>query len=135
MPKRSYRFPGTRVVSLLWAVLLLSGVVAEEALAQSLAKAAQGQKIFFKVCVQCHTLKAKNQPSGPGLQGVMQRVPSEDWLLDWLENPEAMIESGNAYAQSISDDYPLDMPKLPVMQRESNRKAIVTFLKQMEKVD
>ena len=135
MPKRSYRIPGTRLTSLLWAVMLCSGLLAEEAFAQSLAKAAQGQKIFFKVCVQCHTLKSKNQASGPGLQGVMDRVPSEDWVLDWLKNPEAMIESGNAYARSIADEYPLDMPKLQVMQRESNRKAIVTFLKQMEKVD
>lgn len=118
---------------LLPALLLLTGVVPSEARAQSMAQAAQGQKIFFKVCVQCHTLQEESQPSGPGLAGVLDRVPSEEWFMDWLRDPEGMIQNGDSYAQEISGDYPLEMPTLKVMQDEANREAILTFLKQMRK--
>lgn len=118
-------------VLLLPAFFLVAGVLPSESQAQSMAMAAKGQKIFFKVCVQCHTLQEKNQASGPGLAGVLDRVPSEQWLMSWLQNPEKLLKSGDSYAQKISDDYPLDMPKLEVMQKASNRKAILVFLKQM----
>jgi len=131
MPKRCFRSSRTTVIRSLAAAVFALGGIAAGASAQSAAEAAKGQKIFFKVCVQCHTLKDKNQASGPGLAGVLERIPSEKWLMSWLQNPEAMVEGGNAYAQSIADDYPLNMPKLKVMQRESNRKAILTFLKQV----
>ncbi|MEF8793721.1 c-type cytochrome [Thiohalorhabdus sp.] len=116
---------------LLLVLLILTGLVLSEARAQSMAKAAKGQKIFFKVCVQCHTLQEKDQLSGPGLAGVLDRVPSEEWLMNYLENPEGMLENGNAYAQQISGDYPLGMPRLKVMQDASNREAVLAFLKQM----
>ncbi|MFB6260443.1 MAG: cytochrome c family protein [Thiohalorhabdaceae bacterium] len=118
---------------LLPGLLLVTGLVFSEAKAQSMARAAQGQKIFFKVCVQCHTLQEQNQPSGPGLAGVLDRVPSEEWLLSWIEDPEGMLENGDSYAQKIAGEYPLKMPTLKVMQDESNRQAILTFLKQMRK--
>ncbi len=111
--------------------ILLGAILAPAAHGQSMAMAAKGQKIFFKVCVQCHTLQEKSQPSGPGLAGVMERVPSEAWLMEWLRDPEAMVKDGDSYAKDIADDYSLDMPKLPVMQKELNRKAVITFLKQI----
>ncbi|SCX82266.1 c-type cytochrome [Thiohalorhabdus denitrificans] len=131
MDERSRRARTLLGTFFLPAALMLAGGFSPEIRAQSTAEAAKGQKIFFKVCVQCHTLKEKSQASGPGLGGVLNRVPSEEWLLKWLEDPEAMVDSGDAYAQSIADDYPLDMPKLEVMQKESNREAIVTFLKEV----
>jgi len=131
MDDRSPRTRKPLYVFLLPAVFLLAGIGADQARAQSMALAAKGQKIFFKVCVQCHTLQKKNQASGPGLAGVLERVPSEDWLMQWLKNPDRLLKNGDSYAQKISDDYPLDMPKLQVMQSASNRKAILIFLKQM----
>jgi mono/diheme cytochrome c family protein len=131
MDDRSPRSRKPAFVFLLPVFLLLAGANPPEARAQSMAMAAKGQKIFFKVCVQCHTLQTKNQASGPGLAGVLERVPSEDWLMQWLKNPEKLLKNGDSYAQKISDDYPLDMPQLKVMQNPSNRKAILVFLKQM----
>lgn len=131
MDDRSPHFRKPVYRLLLPALLLLTGMVSFEARAQSMAQAAQGQKIFFKVCVQCHTLQEENQPSGPGLAGVLDRVPSEEWLMNWLQDPEGMLKNGDSYAQKISDEYPLEMPTLKVMQDEANRQAILTFLKQM----
>ncbi|MFP4560683.1 MAG: c-type cytochrome [Thiohalorhabdus sp.] len=135
MDERSRRARTLLGTFFLPAALMLAGGFSPEIRAQSTAEAAKGQKIFFKVCVQCHTLKEKDQASGPGLGGVLDRVPSEDWLLKWLEDPEAMVESEDDYAQSIVDDYSMDMPTLEVMQKESNRKAIVSFFKEIQKGD
>ena len=129
------RSPHSRMPSLAWmlpVLLMLAGMVPSDARAQSMAMAAKGQKIFFKVCVQCHTLQSQGQPSGPGLAGVLDRIPSEKWLMQWLRDPEQMLKSGDSYAQKIADDFPLNMPKLKVMQKESNRQAILVFLKQMQ---
>lgn len=132
MDDRSPRSRKLPILLLLPVLFLFTGVIPSEAPAQSMAMAAKGQKIFFKVCVQCHTLQEKNQPSGPGLAGILDRIPSEDWLMQWLKNPEQVLKSGDAYAQQISGEYPLNMPKLKVMQKKSNRQAILVFLKQME---
>ena len=62
--------------------------------------AADGAKIFKQNCAVCHSL-GKNKLTGPGLEGVMTRVPSEKWLRDWIKNNNALIASGDAYAKKI----------------------------------
>ncbi|HKJ89251.1 MAG TPA: c-type cytochrome [Gammaproteobacteria bacterium] len=131
MDERSRRVRAFLGALLFPAAFALAGGFPSGALAQSMAEAAKGQKIFFKVCVQCHTLQDKSQASGPGLGGVLKRIPSEEWLMKWLKDPKGMVQSGDDYAQSISKKYPLQMPKLKVMQKKSNRRAIITFLKQV----
>ena len=63
--------------------------------------AADGAKIFKQNCAVCHSL-GTNKITGPGLAGVMSRVPSEDWLKKWIKNNEALIKSGDAYAVNMS---------------------------------
>lgn len=62
--------------------------------------AADGEKIFTQNCAVCHTL-TKQTLTGPGLEGVMTRVPAGDWLHKWIKNNEAMIKSGDAYAVKV----------------------------------
>ncbi len=62
--------------------------------------AADGAKIFKQNCAVCHSL-GKNKLTGPGLEGVMTRVPSEKWIYDWIKNNNAVISSGDAYAKKI----------------------------------
>ncbi|MFA9461093.1 c-type cytochrome [Thiohalorhabdus methylotrophus] len=131
MHERSRRVRKALGAFLLPAAFVLAAASAPDARAQSTAEVAKGQKIFFKVCVQCHTLQEKGQATGPGLAGVLDRVPSERWLMKWLKDPKALVESGDSYARSIADDFPLDMPKLKVMQQKANRRAVLTFLKQI----
>lgn len=63
--------------------------------------AADGEKIFKQNCAVCHSM-GTNKITGPGLSGVMSRVPSEEWLHKWIKNNEKLIKSGDAYAVKIS---------------------------------
>lgn len=63
-----------------------------------------GAKLFKANCSACHRVDDKKL-SGPGLQGVFQRVPSEQWLYPWIKNSQKVIESGDAYAKKIFEDY------------------------------
>ncbi len=63
--------------------------------------AQDGEKIFKQNCAVCHSL-GSNKVTGPGLKGVMARVPNEDWMLKWIKNNDALIKSGDVYAVKIS---------------------------------
>lgn len=66
--------------------------------------AADGKAIFKANCASCHRLNDQKL-TGPGLAGVAGRVPSDDWMKKWIENPAAMIKSGDVYANKIYNDY------------------------------
>ncbi len=65
--------------------------------------AADGAKIFKQNCAVCHSLGA-NKLTGPGLAGVMSRVPNEDWLKKWIKNSDALIKAGDSYAVKIYNE-------------------------------
>ncbi|HEY0029274.1 MAG TPA: c-type cytochrome [Bacteroidia bacterium] len=60
-----------------------------------------GEKIFKQNCAVCHSM-GDNKITGPGLKGVMTRVPSEEWMLKWIKNNDALIKAGDQYAVKIS---------------------------------
>lgn len=62
--------------------------------------AQDGEKLFKQNCATCHRIDDK-KVVGPGLQGIYDRVPSEEWLYKWIKNPQEMIASGDAYATKI----------------------------------
>ena len=61
---------------------------------------ADGEKIFKQNCSRCHRTDDQKL-TGPGLKGVLQRVPSEAWLHDWIKNNKALIKAGDAYANKV----------------------------------
>lgn len=65
--------------------------------------AEDGAKLFKQNCAVCHTM-GTNKLTGPGLEGVFSRVPSEDWMHKWIKNNQALIKSGDAYAKKIYAD-------------------------------
>lgn len=67
------------------------------------ASVEQGEKIFKQNCTSCHSMGA-TKVVGPGLKGVMGRVPSEEWLSSWIKNNTALIKSGDAYAKKIYEE-------------------------------
>jgi len=42
---------------------------------------------------------------GPGLAGMFDRVPSEEWAIAWIKNPQAMIAKGDPYAVKIYNEF------------------------------
>lgn len=69
-----------------------------------------GAKVFKANCASCHSTSAK-RGTGPGLEGFWDRIPGGDeegkkaWVLKWVKNPGGVLSSGDAYANSLKDEY------------------------------
>lgn len=73
-----------------------------------LESTAAGQQIFNAKCSTCHSAGSDNG-TGPGLAGVRSRIPAGDWVYNWVTNPQRMIASGDAYANTLKYKYPTIM--------------------------
>lgn len=71
-----------------------------------------GKQIFNSNCKACHLFE--RDLVGPSLDGVYERVQSEtgldeagatDWLVSWIRNSPALIESGDDYAVRLFNDW------------------------------
>lgn len=79
--------------------------------------AAQDAGDFYrKNCFSCHTIGGKRL-AGPDLMGLSQRKDRE-WLVRFLLDPKAMVDSGDAYAQQIVNaSHGFVMPQIKGMDR------------------
>ncbi len=67
-------------------------------------------------CMNCHTIGG-GRLTGPDLKNVRQRREAE-WLIGFMQNPKAMIESGDAYALKLAEESRgVVMPIAPGMTR------------------
>lgn len=57
---------------------------------------------FRQNCASCHTIGG-GRLTGPDLKDVGQRK-DRPWLLQWLQNPKALIDAGDPYAQKLLQD-------------------------------
>jgi cytochrome c2 len=62
-----------------------------------------GEALFRANCASCHRATAEKL-TGPGLKGVLSRIPGGDWKYDWVHNSAMVIKSGDAYAKKIFDE-------------------------------
>jgi mono/diheme cytochrome c family protein len=62
-----------------------------------------GEALFNGNCKSCHRVKQKLV--GPALADFDKRVPSIQWVFDWVRNPAKVIASGDAYANQIYNEY------------------------------
>lgn len=65
----------------------------------------RGSKIFKQNCAFCHSMSA-HVIIGPGLNGIMNRVPNEDWLKNYILNNEKMVNMKDAYALKLRREFP-----------------------------
>ena len=79
------------------------------------AFAQQDVEAFFKQnCAACHTIGG-GKLLGPDLKGVT-RARDHEWLEKWLQNPQVMIDSGDAVAVKLKEEYGgMVMPAAPGM--------------------
>lgn len=62
-----------------------------------------GEKIFKQNCTACHMI-TDAKLVGPGLKGVTEKYEKE-WLVQWIRNSQKLIESGDARAIKIFEEY------------------------------
>lgn len=84
-----------------------------------------GEAIFDSKCSSCHSATADNG-TGPGLKGVLGRIPKGDWKYKWVTNPAAVIASGDAYAVGLKAKYPTVMTAQNLSKEEID--AVLTWV-------
>jgi glucose/arabinose dehydrogenase/mono/diheme cytochrome c family protein len=67
----------------------------------------QGRKLFLQDCSACHNFSQDG--IGPRLNGITSRV-SADWITQFIRQPQAVIESGDARAKELFEKYKVLMP-------------------------
>ncbi len=91
--------------------------LARHSLAQEMAE-------YFRTrCTSCHTIGG-GRLTGPDLKDVMQQAAANgkdrEWLIRFMQDPQAMIQSGDAYALKLQHETPGNavMPTQPDMTRQ-----------------
>lgn len=91
--------------------------------------AGDGAKLFKQNCAVCHKMTSQKL-TGPGLEGVMGRVPSEKWLFDWIKDNEKLRKGGDGYANKIFADYgSAAMTVFDGTLSDDDIKAVIEFIK------
>ncbi|MBL6445106.1 c-type cytochrome [Fulvivirga sp. 29W222] len=77
----------------------------------------EGQSLFNANCKTCH--KVKEKLVGPALQGVYDRAPSIDWIVDFVHNSSKVIASGDDYANNLYQEYnQTQMTAFPTLSKD-----------------
>ena len=67
------------------------------------ANAQDGEALFKAKCSACHRVDSR-KVVGPGLEGINEKR-SQEWLLTWIKDSQAMIAAGDADAIAIYEEY------------------------------
>lgn len=59
-----------------------------------------GGSLFAANCASCHRISGENS-TGPGLKGVLGRIPGGNWKYEWVRDNNALRAKGDAYANFI----------------------------------
>ncbi len=110
-----------RCLSFTLLALLLNVISLSPASAQP-----NGESLFKANCTSCHVVGDK-KVVGPGLKNVHQRR-SEEWLLKWIKNSQALIKSGDADAVKLFEDN--NKTVMPVFAlKDDEVKSIIAYIK------
>lgn len=70
----------------------------------TVARGQDGSTFFHEKCSACHTIGGGHL-IGPDLKGVTKRK-DRAWLVKFLQNPKAMVDSGDPYAAKLVQEAP-----------------------------
>jgi glucose/arabinose dehydrogenase/mono/diheme cytochrome c family protein len=86
---------------------------------------AHGRQLAEGLCASCHALD--HPVAGPTLGGITA-VRNASWLLKFIQDPQGMIEQGDAHAVKLFDQYKIAMPGFGFLP-ESDLMAILSFIR------
>lgn len=92
----------------------------------TLADVAEGEKLFNANCTSCHAINEK--VVGPALKDIDKRQ-SEAWIIKWVKNPQAVIKSGDAYANKIYNEYNQSQMTAFPQFSDGQIKSIIEYIK------
>lgn len=104
---------------------LLASVLAVITLTNANAQP-DGAALFKANCTSCHTT-GTNKVVGPGLKDIHTKR-SEEWLISWIRNSQAMIKAGDPEAVKIFEEY--NKTAMPAFGfSDDEMKAIIGYIK------
>mgnify|MGYP002777005348 CR=1 FL=1 len=111
----------------LWVILLIASILWCGSMAIATAATAdEGKTLFEQSCASCHSIDGSGASYGPDLKTVTQRR-DRNWLVNWIAAPEKAIESGDAIAQELVEQY--NGVPMPNMGLQPNQvESIVVYL-------
>ena len=88
-----------------------------------------GEKLFKNNCAQCHAAD-NSVVVGPGLNGIEERRDYA-WIKSWIQNPAAVIASGDSYAVELYEKY--NKTQMTAFQSfgDAEVSAILAYVKQV----
>lgn len=93
------------------------------------AFSADAEKLFKVNCSRCHTI-GKGALTGPDLKDVHSRVPSEEWMFNWIKNNKKMLAAGDAHAVKIyNENKQQAMDVFEGIISDDEIKAIMAYIK------
>jgi cytochrome c2 len=93
---------------------------------------AAGETLFKANCASCHNTSGE-QAVGPGLKGIEERRDYA-WLKKWINNPAAVIGSGDKYANELYEKYKkIQMTAFPGFG-DAEVKNILAYVKKANEV-
>ena len=129
-----YRMPVLRRLMLITALAIFSASGFSQEISKDPAVIKEGESLFKSNCKSCHAVKRKLV--GPALAGVETRVPSLQWIKDWVRNPAKVIASGDAYANKIYNEYQKAQMTAFTTLKDDQIMAILAYVKDdAEKVE
>jgi predicted CXXCH cytochrome family protein len=92
--------------------------------------APDGKALFQSNCAACHN--PLKDATGPALKGVDTRVPSKEWLYNWIHNSSKVIASGDKYATDLYAKWnKTAMTSFPTLSNEEID-AVITYVNSVE---
>jgi cytochrome c2 len=91
-----------------------------------MADVAEGEKLFNANCTSCHAINDK--VVGPALKDVDKRQ-SEAWLIKWIQNSQAVIKSGDEYANKLYKEYNQSAMTAFPQLKDDQVKSILAYIK------
>lgn len=86
-----------------------------------------GEKLFKQNCAMCHTI-TDQKLTASGLEGILNRVPSRDWLSSFILNNEKLIKSEDPYALAVRELRGGGMPVFEGGLTNSDVEAIINYI-------
>lgn len=90
----------------------------------------RGETLFKQNCAACHMVSDKLLV-GRGMSGVMDRVPSKEWFVAFVQNPDSVYGSGDAYAKVIVESSSSLMPSFTYLSQEEIE-CIIAYIELMD---
>lgn len=117
---------------LFFMLIGVSAYAVDPSVASSDEAIAAGKTVFNANCKQCHKLDQKY--TGPALRGITDRQ-SIDWAYSFIKNSQAVIASGDAYANALYKEFNNTMMPSHEFLTDADLGNLLAYIEYGDKVD